>query len=162
MGDRDLEFAEFVDANAARLRRTAYLLCGDWHRAEDLVQVAFLKVYKSWSKVSASPLGYARQTLTNTVIDESRRFWRNERPTYPLPDTVSASYDQDASMDLRRAMAALPPRQRAAIVLRYWDDLPIAEVARLLDCTEGTVKSQCAKGLAALRGLVADQLEGHR
>ncbi|MFB9297061.1 sigma-70 family RNA polymerase sigma factor [Kibdelosporangium philippinense] len=121
-----------------------------------------MKVYKSWSKVSASPLGYARQTLTNTVTDESRRFWRRERPTYPLPDATAASDDRDMSIDLHRAMSALPPKQRAAVVLRYWDDLPIAEVARLLGCTEGTVKSQCAKGLASLRAMVADKLEGHR
>ncbi|CAM4005954.1 SigE family RNA polymerase sigma factor [Kibdelosporangium persicum] len=162
MGVRDREFAQFVDANTTRLRRTAYLLCGDWHRAEDLVQVAFLKVYKSWPKVASSPLGYARQTLTNTVIDESRRFWRREQPTYPLPDTAGTNADQDIALDLRRAMAALPPRQRAAVVLRYWDDLPIAAVADLLGCSEGTVKSQCAKGLAALREMVTDRLEGHR
>ncbi|ALG06565.1 RNA polymerase sigma factor [Kibdelosporangium phytohabitans] len=72
---------------------------------------------------------------------------------------VAASPDQDVSMDLRRAMASLPPRQRAAVVLRYWEDLPITEVAQLLGCTEGTVKSQCAKALATLRGQVSVPVE---
>lgn len=154
MSDRDREFADFVDAYAASLRRTAFLLCGDWHRAEDFVQVTLLKVHKSWTRLSGTPLGYARQVLTNTVIDESRRFWRRERPTYPMPDTEVSGPDTDSSVDLRRAMALLPARQRAAVVLRYWEDLPITDVARILGCAEGTVKSQCAKGLAALRAMV--------
>nr|WP_042190162.1 SigE family RNA polymerase sigma factor [Kibdelosporangium sp. MJ126-NF4]CEL19135.1 RNA polymerase ECF sigma factor [Kibdelosporangium sp. MJ126-NF4]CTQ95063.1 RNA polymerase ECF sigma factor [Kibdelosporangium sp. MJ126-NF4] len=162
MGARDREFAEFVDANTARLRRTAFLLCGDWHRAEDLVQAALLKVYRSWSRMSDSPLAYARQTLINTTIDESRRFWHREKPTYPMPDFTATDTDHDVSMDLRRAMAELPPKQRAAVVLRYWEDLPIAEVAHILGCAEGTVKSQCAKGLDKLRALVSGHLEGQR
>jgi RNA polymerase sigma-70 factor (sigma-E family) len=153
MTDRDVEFTDFLDGYAASLRRTAFLMCGDWHRAEDLVQVTLLKVHKSWTRLSGTPLAYARQILTNTVIDESRRFWRRERPTYPMPDTEVSAPDTDSSVDLRRALAALPSRQRAAVVLRYWEDLPITDVARILGCAEGTVKSQCAKGLAALRAM---------
>jgi RNA polymerase sigma-70 factor (sigma-E family) len=165
MRDRDEEFAEFADVHVAGLRRTAFLLCGDWHRAEDLVQVSLLKLFRSWPRVSGPPLGYVRRILTHTVVDESRRLWRREKPTYPFPDAEALADDRDTAVDLRRAMATLPPRQRAALVLRYWDDLPISEVARVLGCTEGTVKSQSSKGLATLRQLVAEThglLEGHQ
>lgn len=167
MSDREREFVEFVEAHAVGLRRTAFLLCGDWHRAEDLVQVSLMKLFRAWSRVGriGSPLGYARQILTRTAIDEARRLWRRERPTNPVPDTAAGGQDADITLDLRRAMAVLPARQRAAVVLRYWEDLPISEVARLLGCSEGTVKSQSAKGLAALRQMVAAKhglLEGHQ
>ncbi|WHT19234.1 SigE family RNA polymerase sigma factor [Crossiella sp. CA-258035] len=153
MGDRNAEFVEFVRARGPALRRTAFLLCGDWHRAEDLVQSTLIKLYKAWRRLEAHGAiePYARQVLVRTAIDESRRFWRREKATAELPDLPTPETGAEVAVDVRRALAALPKRQRAVVVLRFWEDLPVQEVARLLGCSEGTVKSQSAKGLAALR-----------
>ncbi|GLY70770.1 SigE family RNA polymerase sigma factor [Amycolatopsis taiwanensis] len=166
MGVRDDEFVEFVQRCSMPLRRTAFLVCGDWHRAEDLVQTTLAKVFRAWSRARGMDRreAYARQVLMRTVIDESRRFWHRERPSDALPDRAGPDVNSDLSMDLRRALAALPVRQRATLVLRHWEDLPVHEVARLLRCTEGTVKSQSAKALTALRTMIGtDQLlEGYQ
>lgn len=159
MADREREFGEYVDARAAVLRRTAYLLCGDWHRAEDLVQTALVKLYVAWPRLRADGAvdAYVRQILVRTAIDDSRRWFRHRETTslQAVPDLPAACGDVDDGMDVRSALAALSPGQRAAVVLRYWEDLPVAETATLLGCSEGTVKSQAAKGLAALRRLLA-------
>ena len=140
---RDEEFTAYVAARARVLRRSAYLLCGDWHRAEDLTRSALTKVYLSWSRVrrADSVDGYVRTVLVRTYLDEQRRHWRRERPTAEGPDEVRTdpAGQTDQRLDLIRALATLPPRQRAAVVLRCWEDLPIAEVARALDCSPGTL-----------------------
>jgi RNA polymerase sigma-70 factor (sigma-E family) len=155
---RDAEFSEYAGARMRLLRRSAYLLCGDWHRAEDLTQTALTKVYVSWSRVRRADNvdGYVRTVLVRAFLDEERRAWKRERPTavladVPLADPASFA---DSRIDLARALSTLPARQRAAVVLRCWEDLPIAEVARTLDCSEGTVKSQTSRGLAALRARI--------
>jgi RNA polymerase sigma-70 factor (sigma-E family) len=155
--DRDREFGEFVDARALVMRRTAYLLCGDWHRAEDIVQTALIKMYVAWSRVRKDSVdAYARKVLVRTAIDETRRgFFQRERIVDAVPE--SAVTDAASDLDLRRALDALPPGQRAVVVLRYWEDLSITETARILGRTEGTVKSQAAKGLAALRDLLENE-----
>ncbi|NUT47376.1 MAG: SigE family RNA polymerase sigma factor [Saccharothrix sp.] len=161
--DRDQGFDEYVDARALVMRRTAYLLCGDWHRAEDLVQTALTKLYVAWPRVRRdSPDAYARQVLIRTAIDDSRRaFRRREKVVDSVPD--GRACDATSDLDVRRALAALPAGQRAVVVLRYWEDLSVTETARLLGRTEGTVKSQAAKGLAALRALLGhDVLEERR
>lgn len=159
---RDEEFTAYVAARARLLRRSAYLLCGDWHRAEDLTQSALTKVYLAWPKVRRAENvdGYVRTVLVRTYLDEQRRQWRREQPTGEPPEAAGPdpSGGRDTRIDLVRALATLPPRQRAAVVLRCWEDLPIAEVARTLDCSEGTVKSQTSRGLAALRALAAPAL----
>jgi RNA polymerase sigma-70 factor (sigma-E family) len=152
---RDEEFTAYVAARVRLLRRSAYLLCGDWHRAEDLTQSALTKVYVSWARVSRADNvdGYVRTLLVRTYLDEERRRWRRERPTDELPEdaTPDPGDRTEERLDLARALAALPPRQRAAVVLRCWEDLSIAQVAAALDCSEGTVKSHTSRGLAALR-----------
>lgn len=155
--DRDREFGEFVDARALVMRRTAYLLCGDWHRAEDIVQTALIKLYVAWSRVRKDSVdAYARKVLVRTAVDEARRgFFQRERTVDVLPE--AAVTDDSADFDLRLALDALPPGQRAVVVLRYWEDLSVTETARILGRTEGTVKSQAAKGLAALRDLLEDE-----
>ncbi|MEU4738954.1 SigE family RNA polymerase sigma factor [Actinosynnema sp. NPDC023658] len=162
--DRDREFDEYVDARALVMRRTAYLLCGDWHRAEDLVQTALTKLYVAWPRVrrDISPDAYARKVLVRAAIDDSRRaFRRRETVVDEVPDTRVP--DATSDFDVRRALASLPAGQRATVVLRYWEDLSVKETARLLGRTEGTVKSQSAKGLAALRDLLGhDVLEEQR
>ncbi|MEV6712338.1 SigE family RNA polymerase sigma factor [Lentzea sp. NPDC051208] len=155
--DRDREFGEFVDARALVMRRTAYLLCGDWHRAEDIVQTALIKMYVAWSRVRKDSVdAYARKVLVRTAVDETRRgFFQRERIVDTVPE--SAVTDATTDLDLRRALDALPAGQRAVVVLRYWEDLSITETARILGRTEGTVKSQAAKGLAALRDLLENE-----
>ena len=166
MGAGDDQFVEFVRARTTALRRTAFLLCGDWHHAEDLVQTALIKLFRAWPKVShGGEDAYARQVLVRVAIDESRRFWRRERAAAELPDNPAPEGSADLSLDVRRALATLPVRQRAIVVLRYWEDLSVAEVARLLGCPQGTVKTQASRGLAKLRDMVTASnglLEGHR
>jgi len=157
--DRDREFRAYFEARVAVIRRTAYLLCGDWHRAEDLAQTALAKLYVAWPRLNRNGQldAYARKIVVRAAIDDSRRwFRRTETVMGAVPDIEASTGPRvDDVVDVRRALAALPPGQRAAVILRYWEDLPIAETAELLGCSEGTVKSQAAKGLAALRQLLA-------
>ncbi|MEA5360841.1 SigE family RNA polymerase sigma factor [Amycolatopsis sp., V23-08] len=158
MHDRDREFRAYFEARAAVVRRTAFLLCGDWHWAEDLAQTALAKVYQHWGQLDRSGQvdAYVRKVLVRTVIDESR--WRRRRPETVVdvvPEVAEAVTGLEEAMDVRHALAALPPKQRAAVVLRYWEDLPVAATAAALGCSEGTVKSQVSKGLGALRRTLA-------
>ncbi|MDQ4053805.1 MAG: SigE family RNA polymerase sigma factor [Actinomycetota bacterium] len=154
----DGEFTEFVHASWASLYRTAYLMLGDRAEAEDLVQTTLAKTYASWSKVrdvGAAP-GYARTVLVNTAASWFRKkSWRNEQPTANVPDRPHETdpSDRPAVVD---ALAQLPPRQRAVIVLRYYEDLSVAQTASALGCSDGTVKSQTSDALNRLRGLLGD------
>jgi RNA polymerase sigma-70 factor (sigma-E family) len=154
----DEDFSEFVRAAWPGLYRTAYLILGDHQLAEDLVQSALAKTYASWRKVRdpAAATAYARVVLANTAASWfRRRSWRNEHPTETLPEAVSHPdpSDRPAVVD---ALKLLPPRQRAVVVLRYYDDLSVREVAQALGCSEGTVKRQTYDALARLRGLLGD------
>lgn len=159
MQDRDSEFHAYFEARVAVIRRTAYLLCGDWHRAEDIAQTALAKLYVAWPRLNRGGQvdAYTRKIVVRAAIDDSRRwFRRKETAMGALPDIETAAVPGvDDVIDVRRALAALPPGQRVTVILRYWEDLPITETAELLGCSEGTVKSQAAKGLAALRQLLA-------
>jgi RNA polymerase sigma-70 factor (sigma-E family) len=154
----DAEFTELVHASWPALYRTAYLMLGDRDLAEDLVQTALAKTYASWGKVRdiGAARAYAHTTMVNTATSWFRRKgWRNERPTERLQEHA---YDDDPSLRpaLMQALAQLPPRQRAVVVLRFYDDLSVADTARALGCTEGTVKSQTSDGLGALRRLLGE------
>jgi RNA polymerase sigma-70 factor (sigma-E family) len=158
----DADFREFARARALALRRTAYLLCGDWHLAEDLVQNALVKLYRVWPKITRrGPVdNYARQVLLRCWLDEQRRPWRRrERRDGVVPDQPSPALEAGISDPLLRALAEVPPKQRAAVVLRYCADLPAAEVAQVLRCSEGTVRSQAARGLETLRGVLEPSVE---
>lgn len=154
----DADFTELVQACWPGLYRTAYLLVGEHGLAEDLTQSALAKTYASWSKVrslEAAP-AYARTVLVNTAASWFRkRGWRNERPTEHLPES---GYDADLSArpTVVAALAQLPPRQRAVVVLRYYEDLGVTEVASALGITEGTVKSQTSDALGKLRTLLGE------
>ncbi|MET8629486.1 SigE family RNA polymerase sigma factor [Kitasatospora sp. NPDC004669] len=151
---RDAEFTEYVASRSGWLRKVAYLLCGDWHRADDLVQETITKLYVHWAKASRAKNvdGYARRTLVNTFLAEQRTsWWRRTVRTGTEPDIAAASIDLDVSLDLRKALAALPPRQRATVVLRYYCDLSIDQAAEALNCSSGNVKSQSARALETLR-----------
>lgn len=153
----DAEFTKYVAARASWLRKVGYLLCGDWHRADDLVQTAITKLYVHWHRArQASNLdGYARTILVNTFLAEQRSSWRRRVVLRDKEDArAAAAIDLDASLDLRAALARLPPRQRVAVVLRYYCDLSIDDTAREMGCTPGNVKSQSARGLDSLRRLL--------
>lgn len=157
-GSEEAEFDELVAGRAYSLRRTAYLMCGDWHQAEDLVQVTFMKLHASWHRIRRQEAfdAYLRKTLLRALIDEKRRArWRWEAPTDVLPEVVDPAPLPDGVRDLLVAgLRRLPPRQRATLVLRYFEDLSVEETAHALGCSPGTVKSQTSKGLAALRVIV--------
>lgn len=154
-------FREFAAIQAGPLRRCAYLFCGDWHLAEDLMQTTLVKIYKAWSRVARQEAlnNYARTVLLRTWLDEKRRPWRRSEVGHadvPEPLDESASPETEAERSYARgvmhqALLTVPPRQRAAVVLRYFDDLSIAETAKAMGCSEGTVKSQVARGLVNLR-----------
>lgn len=148
-------FAEFVAARSRDLLRFAWLLCGDWSTAEDLVQTALAKTWGHWQHIDhADPSRYVRRVIVTTRISGLRRRWRGEVPTARLPEAPQpgdAFRTADERQALIAALAELPPRQRAVIVLRYFEDLPESDTAAAMGCTVGTVKSQTAKALAALR-----------
>lgn len=162
------EFAEYFVARREAVRRTAYLLCGDWHKADDLAQTAFVALHRRWSKVRDKQAldAYVRRTLVRAVIDESRRPWRRERFVDRLPETAAGDGDIGDAVATREALLKglrrVPPRQRAVLVLRFLEGVDVAGAAAALGCTEGTVKSQTARGLAALREALGDALDDLR
>ncbi len=148
----EADFADYFVARAAALQRLAFALCGDWHAAEDLVQTSFVKLYRHWRRVESGSLdAYVRRILVNTFLSH-RRDRRRELSSADPPD-VPARSGPDAGdlVDLKRALAALPVQQRTMVVLRHLEDLSVTEVANLLGIAEGTVKSQTARGVRALR-----------
>lgn len=154
-------FVAWATARRGALRRTAYLLCGNWSTADDVVQETLVRMHRRWRRIAAdSSDAYARRVLTSVCIDEGRRPWRREALVDTVPDTVpDRAYDQQppgGAAPLLTALAQVPPRQRAVLVLRFWEDLSVEQTAETLGCSTGTVKSQCARGLARLRGLLPD------
>ena len=149
-------FEEFVVARRSALLRTAYLLTGSHADAEDLVQVALVKTVPHWKKIADRPEPYVRQVLARESVSRwRRRRWR-ETSTEVLPEPAAMVDDADRRLALQRALAALAPRQRAVIVLRYYEDLTEKDTASVLGIAVGTVKSQARDGLARLRGLLPD------
>ncbi|MGW7682903.1 SigE family RNA polymerase sigma factor [Kribbella sp. NPDC054772] len=161
MSDRDAAFEAYFAARSDAMRGTAYLLCGDWHRAEDLVQQTFTKIYLAWRRIQRHEVmdSYTRQTLVRTFLSERRRGWfRHESVGSSETERVTPSSGlADERLVLLEALAKVPPRQRAVLVLRYWEDLSVEQTAALLDCSAGNVKSQAARGLATLRGLLEEE-----
>jgi len=142
-------FDEFVVARSGALLRTAYLLTRDRHLAEDLVQTALAKAWSARRRIVGDPEPYVRRIMVNEFASGRRRKWRGEQPTAEPPDTHRPPDEPDP--DLWHALANLPRRQRAVVVLRFFDDLTEAETARTLGVSVGTVKSQTARALAKLR-----------
>jgi RNA polymerase sigma-70 factor (sigma-E family) len=147
-------FNTFVSARSRHLLQTAYLLTGDRHRAEDLLQTALTRAYLRWDRIeSEDPEGYVRRTLANAHIDWWRRKSWREEPSAELPELVGP--DQMAAYDLRGAVLGalddLSRRQRAVVVLRYYEDMSEAEIAAALGCSAGTVKSAASRAMAKLR-----------
>jgi RNA polymerase sigma-70 factor (sigma-E family) len=153
------DFRAFVQGIAASLHRTAYLMCGDWHLADDLVQEALAKAYSHWRKVQGAenPSAYVRRIL----INESRRSWRRNRTMTAHPDDRLADLAVDDMSngvvnraELLHALQSLSPRQRATVVLRFLEGLSERETAAVLGCGEGTVKSQTSRALIKLKSVL--------
>ncbi|MEV4658357.1 SigE family RNA polymerase sigma factor [Micromonospora sp. NPDC049301] len=147
-------FDEFVATRSPRLLRTAFLLTRDWALAEDLLQTALARAWEAWRRIEGDPEPYVRRIIVNANASWWRRRWRGEVPTADLPE-VAAEADRYSGLDDRdrlwRALGRLPRRQRAVLVLRYFEDLSDAEVAEVLRCSVGTVKSQASRAVAKLR-----------
>lgn len=160
VGERDADevsFDAFVGVRSAALLRSAYLLTGDAGKAEDLLQTALAKVWPRWRQVNRHGDGeaYVRRVLYTTYVNWWRRRWNGETPVSELPEHSDGqdAYDVvDQRAVVLEALAELPRRQRAIVVLRYFEDRTEAETARILGCSVGTVKSQNARALARLRG----------
>lgn len=152
------EFRQFVALRSAALLRTAYLMVGDWAHAEDVLQTALTKTYLAWRRLGGIEAidAYSRRVLATTATSWWRRRWHGERPSEVLPERGVDPYDGWAE---RQAMWAhvqtLPARQRAVLVLRFYEDLTEADTARALGISIGTVKSQTARALATLRERIA-------
>lgn len=146
-------FEAFVAETAGHLMRTAVLLCRDHHLAEDLTQTTYAKLFASWRRVTAStnPLAYARTTLLRTFLSQRRLRSSTERPSDSLPDAAAPATDHPQRLDLLTALAELSPDDRAVLVLRYWEDLSVAETAHLLDIKETTCRARSSRALARLR-----------
>jgi RNA polymerase sigma-70 factor (sigma-E family) len=163
----DDDFVAYYAARGASLHHTAYLLCGDWHLAEDLTQTTFTKLYRVWRRVQRHDVldQYARRVLLRVFRDERRRPWRREFATLPdspaLDVVAPADPVPDERLAMQEALMRLSKRHRAVLVLRFWADLSIEQVADVLGCSTGTVKSQTSRGLASLR-VVLERRELHR
>ena len=157
--DQDQDFADFVGARWSSLYRLAYLLAASPSGAEDLLQTALEKAYVNWGRISAMeyPEAYVRRIITTTLVSSRRRAWTRERPTETLPETGDEFGDigaLDRSL-LWPLVCALPERQRAVIVLRYYEDLTEVQIAQVMGCAPGTVKSQSSAAMRALRRALA-------
>ncbi|QDY78973.1 SigE family RNA polymerase sigma factor [Streptomyces qinzhouensis] len=157
--ESDAALREFVEGRRTALLRSAFLLCGDRDEADDLVQTTLVKVVLGGRRHGRidNLEAYARKTLVNTFIASRRRFWRREHVYETLPEHPEPASDPDSGLVIRAALGRLTAKQRAVVVLRYWEDLSVAETARLLDMRENTVKSHAARGLAALRAEVHEE-----
>lgn len=156
-GARDAEFSAYVAERRAHLYRTAYLLCGDPHRAEDIVQQALTKLYGAWSRAVRmdSVDAYTRRIVVNAHLDEVRRPWRRERPTAePVDQAAATTLSTEDSDALWTALRGLAPGQRRVVVLRHYWGLSVDETAADLGISPGTVKSQTSEALARLRDVL--------
>ena len=158
------EFAEFVGARQHALLRTAYLLTGDTATAEDVVQNALAKLYLAWDKVrdKGAVEAYARRTVVNEVNSLWRRAWKRHEVSVPdytvVPETAAPDVNGSTAAEVWQWVRSLPPRQRAVVVLRYYEQLSEAEIADVLGVSAGTVKSQASRALDALRSRVPESL----
>ena len=149
----EAEFADFVHATGTQLYRTAVLLCGDHHLAEDLTQTTYAKVFAKWPKVrrADSPTAYARTILLNTFLSHRRLRRSSEQPVERMPEGRYDDTDPSARLDLLRALASLPARDRAVLVLRYWEDRSVEETAAALGLSAGAVRTRSSRALGRLR-----------
>jgi RNA polymerase sigma-70 factor (sigma-E family) len=159
-GRRDSGYAEYVEYVQGRLtwlRRIAFLLCQDKDAADDLVQATAVKLFTYWARARRADNldAYVRTMLVRAFLRERGSGWgRRVVLSGVLPDTPACGADRDSALDVKDALLAVPPRQRATLVLRFYCDLDVEQAALVLGCSVGTVKSQTAKGLATMRRLL--------
>ncbi|MFI6261392.1 SigE family RNA polymerase sigma factor [Micromonospora sp. NPDC051006] len=157
---RQAEFTAFVEAAAPRLRRTAYLMCRDWHLAQDLTQITFAKMYAKWGTIrrSTNLEAYSRRVLMNAVFDQKRRRSDSELVLAELPEAPRHRPDDTVELHvaLLQALATLPIRDQAIVVLRHWEDQSVEAVASTLDVSVSVVKTQNARALSRLRALLGE------
>ncbi len=151
--ERDRSYVEFVASRQAHFRRIAYALCGDWAQADDLLQVALVKLYVAWPRVmrDGREEGYVRRILVRANIDESRRPWRREHLVATLPDRADPPAPDTDHGQLLEAVLGLPLMQRRTVVLRHWLGLSVEETAAELGVATGTVKTHSARALEHLQ-----------
>jgi RNA polymerase sigma-70 factor (sigma-E family) len=163
---REAEYTEYVIARRGHLHRAAYLLCGDAHRAEDLVQTTLVKLYLAWSKIrkDGNVEAFARRIMVNAYIDETRRPWRRRERLGLFTDDPSVLADDSVEVRdaLVTALAELPPGQRKVVILRHYWGLSVEETARDLGISTGTVKSQTSAALKRLEAALAPSFQGER
>ncbi|MGW4908056.1 SigE family RNA polymerase sigma factor [Streptomyces sp. NPDC004270] len=155
------DFAEFAAARAGHMYRSACLLtAGDTHLAEDLVQEALGRIYLRWGRVSrvGNPAGYAQTVLTRTFLAHRRRFSSSERARDSFPELADTGADPSLRLTLLDALARLPAKDRAVVVLRYWEDRSIHETADVLNMSSAAVRTRCVRALARLRELLGEDL----
>lgn len=157
-------YIDYVTARQSTLRRSAYLLVGDWHHADDLVQETITKLYVRWRRVSAADNvdGYVHTMLVRTFLDQKRLRWSGVKLLADPPEREDQlGIDAETRLTLHDALGRVPPRQRAALVLRFYCDLSVEQTADVLGCASGTVKSQTSHGLTALRRLMTGPTATH-
>jgi RNA polymerase sigma-70 factor (sigma-E family) len=161
--DHDSSFTQYAESALPRLRPVAHLPCRDWHRADDLVQTSAVELYVHCDKASqiGNVDGYLRTILVNTFIEEQRTTWWKRISLHheQAPDPAAPEQDLAGRLDLREALAGIPARQRATLVLRYYCELSVEETAQTLGCSVGTVKSQTSRGLGNLRRAIGGRTE---
>lgn len=157
---QEAEFRSFAVAQRESLRRYAYLLCGDWYEADDIVQKALTKMFAAWKRVEPEGApAYVRKIVTNVYLSHRRLAWvRRERSSSEVPvQRVDRPQEAvDVRLEVVAALERLPARQRATLVLRYWEQLSVDETATAMGCSTGTVKSQSSKGLRTLKTLLTE------
>jgi RNA polymerase sigma-70 factor (sigma-E family) len=154
-------YLEFAAARSRHLFRTACLLTGDWHLAEDLVQETLAKMYRSWRRINRAeaPVAYANTVLVRTFLSQRRRRRSStESPSDRLPDTAGPTEDADLRLTLMEALGRVSARDRAVLVLRYWEDRSVEETAQVLHLSPEAVRAQCLRALQRLRVLLGGQL----
>ncbi|MCZ7434866.1 SigE family RNA polymerase sigma factor [Micromonospora sp. WMMC241] len=160
---RDEDFSAFVAATAPRLRRTAYLMCRDWHLAQDLTQITFARMYASWGRIrrTANLDAYSRRVLMNAVFDQRRRRSDTEVVCADLPERPQPPTTTDLHVALMTALATLPVRDQAVVVLRHWEDQSVASVAAILGLSASAVKMRDARALGRIRALLGEDFTGN-
>ncbi|WP_326556382.1 SigE family RNA polymerase sigma factor [Micromonospora sp. NBC_01796] len=157
---RQAEFTAFVVSTSPRLRRTAYLMCRDWHLAQDLTQITFAKMYATWGRIrhTTNLEAYSRRVLMNAVFDQKKRRSDSELVLAELPEAPNQWHHDTAELHvaLLRALATLPIRDQAIVVLRHWEDQSVEAVASILDVSVSVVKTQNSRALARLRALLGE------
>lgn len=156
--DRDASYTEFVAARQTHLRRVAYAVCGDWHQANDLLQISLLKLYVAWPRLhrDGGEEAYARRIIMTTNLDERRRPWRREVSGLESHDPAAREpLPVEERTALFQALQDLPVMQRKVVVLRHWLGLSVEETAAELGIATGTVKSHSSRGLERLQSVLS-------